>query len=155
MPLISKRIAVLVAGGLPGGLEAGDRAAGEAGEEEHRVVDSHRPHAAADGRRTIGCDAAGRYAGWQFSLLDKRLRDRPADFRDLLAGDEAGHVDDVGVQVAVGAGAGQVLIEPPKQRHAVAGPVLQIRRPNVANLAQPAFLYESIRQPDCRARGDS
>ena len=47
-------------------------------------------------------------------LLDERLGDRAGDLGDFLAGDEAGHVDDVGVQVAVGAGAGQLLVEPPR-----------------------------------------
>ena len=123
MPLISKRVAVLVAGGLAGGLEAGHGAAGEAGQEQHRVVDGH--FALAAGALAAGGDAAGGHARRQRPLLDERLGDRPGDFGDLLAGDEAGHVDDVGVQIAVGAGAGQVLVEPPQQR-------APLRRPSPA-----------------------
>ena len=83
-------------------------------------------------------DAAAGHARRQRPLLDERLGDRPGDFGDFLAGDEAGHVDDVGVQIAVGAGAGQLLVEPPHQRH-------RLGRPNLADrLARTCRISPSL-----------
>src|SRR5919197_3708405 len=67
-----------------------------------------------------------------------------------LAHEVAGEVDDVRGQVAEGAGAGGGLVEAP---HLVGGraPVLQIRRAEVADLADVAGLDDLARQPH---RGD-
>ena len=89
-------------------------------------------------------DAAGGRARHQLALLDERLGDRAADLGDLLAGDEAGHVDDVGVQVAVGAGAGQLLSGTARQRDRLVGPVLEVERPDVADRRRAAPSLTSL-----------
>ncbi len=92
-----------------------------------------------------------RGAGELLPLLDEGLGDGPGDFGDFLAGDEAGHVDDVGVQVAVGARAGQLLVEPPEQGHGFAGPILEIRGPDVADLADLALTDQLVGEGHGRA----
>ena len=72
-------VAVLIAGGLPGGLEAGDRPAGESGEEQHGVVDGDLALCAR--ARAAGGDAAGRHAGGKRPFLDERLGNRARRFR--------------------------------------------------------------------------
>jgi hypothetical protein len=49
-------------------------------------------------------------------LLDERVLDGTFHGHDLLAGDEADHVDDVRVEVAVGRRPGDVALEAPQQR---------------------------------------
>ena len=52
----------------------------------------------------------------------------PSTRDDLLAGDEPDGVDDVGVEIAVRARAGDVALEPPQQRCVRAAPALQVGR---------------------------
>ena len=83
-------------------------------------------------------------------LLDERLGDRADDFGDLVAGDEAGHVDDVRVQVAVRAGAGVLLLEPPEQRHVGPAPVLEVNGADVEDPPELPVRSELVRQRDGR-----
>src|SRR6185503_17577451 len=107
-----ERVRVLVRRGEARGLEARDSAAGERGEEEHGVVD-----------RALALLLRAR----DRALLDEGARDASVDLRDLLAGDEAAHVDDVRVEVAVRAGAGGLLVEAPDERRVGPAPALEVR----------------------------
>ena len=84
-------------------------------------------------------------------FLDERFRDRAGDFGDFFARDEAGHVDDVGVQIAMGAGARQFLLKSPQIRHRLVGPILQVDGPHVANRAKLAGLDQLVGQRHRRA----
>ena len=67
------------------------------------------------------------------------------------AGDVLGEVDDVGADVAERAGAGLGLVEPPRQRRlGVGDPVLEVLRPHVPDLADPALGDELAGQRDRR-----
>ena len=149
MPLSLEAVAVLIACRLPGGLEAGDGAAGEPGQEEQRVVHGHRP-CAFPGLHA-GRDTPRGRARHLLPLLDERLGHRTADLGDVLTGDEAGHVDDMGVQIAVGTRAGAFFLKPPDQGDRLIGPVLKIEGPDVPDGPQRTVLDQLVRQGDGRA----
>jgi len=69
----------------------------------------------------------------------------------LVAGDESSHVDDVRVEVAVRAGACRPLLEPPQKRDRFIGPVLEVGRSHVPDLADLARFDELVRQRHGRA----
>jgi hypothetical protein len=93
-------VRVLVARRQPGGLEAGERAAAEPGQEQHGVVDG-APPLRARGLCPRTADLPAGRSGHDVALLDEGVLDRALHRHDLLAGDEADQVDDVGVEVAV------------------------------------------------------
>ena len=87
-------------------------------------------------------------------------RDRPflherlelaGDLGDLFAGDVLGQVDDVGADVAERTGARLGLVQPPGQRRlGIGDPVLEVLRPHVPDLADPALGDEPAGQRDRR-----
>ena len=146
--------AVLAAGGEPGRLVRGDRAAVEPGQEQRGVVDGDL----ARGRRRGAVAGRGGQAarlGRQRPLLDERLGQR-ADAGDPLAGDELGQVDDVRADVAERAGAGLVLLQPPHQRELrVDDPVLQVDRADVPDRRRAARRRRAGASARPRAPGGS
>ncbi len=137
----------------------------EPGREDRGVVDRHLAGA------LVGGPAAGRQAPGrrrqQRTLLDEGLGHR-AHAGDRSPGDELRGVDDVRADVAEGAGAGLVPLQPPHQRELrVDDPVLQVLRPHVAQLPQPAGgddplgererrdppVVEADHRPDAAGRG--
>ena len=125
-------IRVLHAGGQTGRLEAGHRAPGEPGEEEHRVVDG----AAAGPARVVD----------EGALLDEGLDDGAGDLDDLLSGDEPGHVDDVSAEVTECPGSGHSPSEAPEQRRLGPAPPLQVSGADVVHPPHPAGLHELMSQ---------
>ncbi len=86
----------------------------------------------------------------QRTLVDERL-EQPGDVGDPVAGDVLGEVDDVGADVAEGAGPCLVLLEPPRHRRGGVGdPVLEVLRAHVPHLADPALLDQLLGQRDRR-----
>ena len=120
-------VCVVIAGGEASGFEAGDSPAAQPAEEQHGIVDGARRLGARRARAGAG-DLATRLAFENGALLDERVLDRPLDGDDLLTRDESDGVDDVGVEIAVGAGAGDVALESPQQRCVRASPALQVGR---------------------------
>ena len=57
-------------------------------------------------------------------LLDERFGDGAGNFRDFLTGDKAGHIDNVSIQIAMGARTRQFLLEPPQIGHRFISPIL-------------------------------
>ena len=86
----------------------------------------------------------------QRPFLDEGLQQRThAD--DLLAGDVLREVDDVRPDVAQRARTGLVLLQPPGQRcFRIGDPVLQVLRPHVPDVADPAVDDQPARQRDGR-----
>ena len=143
-PLISMRMAFLRPDGEAGRLEDAHRSPAEVREERRGVV--HGDLAAAGAGRA---GEAGVLAG-QRPLLDEGAQ--PAgDPGDGVAGDELGEVDDVGADVAERAGAGLVLLQPPRQRRLrVDDPVLEVLRPHVVQRAEASLGDELPGQGDGR-----
>ena len=84
------------------------------------------------------------------TLLDERLQ-LAAHLGDPVAGDELGQVDDVRADVAERAGAGLLLVQPPRQRRLrVRDPVLQVLRPHVPDGADLALGNQLPGQRDRR-----
>ncbi len=80
------------------------------------------------------------------TMVDEGL-EQPVDGDDLFAGDVLGEVDDVRTDVAQGARAGLVLLEPPgHRRRRVREPVLEVLRAYVPDLADPSLLHQLTRQ---------
>ena len=103
------------------------------------------------GRAGTGAgDLATRLAFEDGALLDERVLDRALDGDDLLAGDEPDRVDDVGVEVAVGTGAGDVALESPQQRRVRAAPALQVGGTHVVDPADAAGGHQTVSQGDGR-----
>ena len=105
---------------------------------------------APPGRRAGAGDLAAGPAFDDGALGDERVLDRPLDGDDLFAGDEAHHVDDVGVEVAVGAGAGDVALEAPQQRRVRAAPALQVGGADVVDPPERTLGHELMREGDGR-----
>ena len=140
-------VAVLVAGGEARGLEGRDRTLLEAREEEHRVVDGRlaRLLAARTRLRALAGDLAARVRDDR-ALLDEGLLDRAHDLGHLVAGDEARHVDDVRVEVAMRARTREITLEAPQQRRVWPAPVLQVRRAHVEDAPEAPLLDQPVRE---------
>src|SRR5688572_5766432 len=117
----------------PRRLEARGRAAGEAREEQHAVVDVARALAPGAGDLALGHEGP---------------LDRSVDLDDLLAQEEARHVDDVRVQVAVRSRAGELALEAPRQRRLRTAPALQVARAHVVDPSQAALADQTVRERD-------
>ena len=138
-------VGVVVAGREPARLEAGDRAAAEPGEEDHRVV--HRAGTLGPGRRRAGAgDLTARRTRQDLAFGDERVLDRSLDRHHLFTGHEADRVDDVRVEVAVGSGTGDVALEAPQQRGVGTAPALQVGSARVVDAAQRAGRHQPLRQ---------
>ncbi len=142
-------VLVLVAGREARALVAGHCPALEAGQEEHRIIDIDLTLLG----RALGPrgDAAGGTGLDDGPLLDEGLGDGPADLHDLVTGDEAGHVNDVGIEVAVGPAAGELLLEAPEQRGAWPAPVLQVDAAHVEDPPDLARGHQLMGQGHRRA----
>jgi len=122
-PLISRPFLFLIAGGEARRLKAGDAAARKAGEKQRGIVHVALSHFSLGTGRPAGNSAAEPCDGISRSLMN--VSETGADhFGDFLAGDEAGHVDNVRAQVAMRTGARHAFDEPPDERHFRAGPNL-------------------------------
>ena len=82
------------------------------------------------------------------SLRDERLHDRRE--RGDLADQEPAQVDHMGREISDGARAGVLCAETPGVEARVLGPVLEIARAEVANLAEIAALDDLAREPHRR-----
>ena len=134
-PLISIRMAFLRPSANRVASKVAERAAGEPAEEHRGVVDGDR---ARRPRPPAPPTGAGGSAGSGRSLT--KVSSSAADPGQPLAGDVLGEVDDVRADVAERAGAGLVLLQPPRHRRGRVGdPVLQVLRPDVPDLAEPAL----------------
>ena len=142
-------VGVVISGREAGGFEAGDSPAAQSGEEQHGVVDCARRLAARRAGAGAG-DLATRLAFEDGTLLDERVLDRALDGDDLLSRDEPDRVDDVGVEVAVGTGAGDVALESPQQWRVRASPALQVGGTHVVDPADPAGGHQTVCQGDGR-----
>ena len=112
---------VLAPGGHAGGLEGADGTPVETGGEQRGIVHGH--------------PAALRRRLREGPFLDERVQDA-AHAGHLLAGDELRQVDGMGPQVTERAGAGMLLLEPPRQGClGVVQPVLQVGGTDLADLA--------------------
>ena len=142
-------VGVVIAGGEAAAFEAGEGAAAEAGEEQHGVVDGARSRRGGGGGAGAGdlTTAAGRQHG---PLGDEGVLDGAFDGDDLFAGDEAHDVDDVGVEVAVRARAGDVTLEPPQQRGVGPAPALEVRGAHVEQPSERALGHELVGEGDRR-----
>ena len=89
------------------------------------------------------------------ALLDERVLDRSLDGDDLLTRDEPDRVDDVGVEIAVRARAGDVALEPPQQWRVGAAPALQVRGADVVDPTDAAGGDQTMGQARPRAPADS
>src|SRR5581483_2373843 len=84
-------------------------------------------------------------------VVDPAVRDEGLDdrrHRRDLAGEETAEVDRVGREVADRARAGRVRVEAPGVESGIVRPVLEVARPEMAELAQLAGLDELPREPD-------
>ena len=70
---------------------------------------------------------------------------------DLIAGDEAGHIDDVRVEIAMRSGAGLLALKAPEQGRVRPAPILEVGSANVEDRSQPAGLHKLMRQGHCGA----
>src|SRR5829696_5426457 len=112
--------ALVMPGGEAGGLEAADRPAGEAGDEQGRVVDRDRPQlaTAAPGKGPLGHEGLG----------------EGRDAGDPVPGHVLGQVDGVGAEIAEGPRPRLGGLEPPDQRELGVEEVgAQVGGPDVAD----------------------
>ena len=79
----------------------------------------------------------------------------PIDFGHLFAADEAGHVDDVRVEIAMRSGTRRRLLKPPDQRHIRPGPILKIIGANMIDPPESSRPVRTDRPAPPPARGDS
>ena len=113
-------VAVPVAGSEAGGLEGAYRAVLEPRQEKGRVVNSDFAH--LPGRF---CTQSAGLGGKERALLDEGFH-HPADGFELAA-EIPRQVNNVRVQIAVRAGAGLILLQPPDERELrINDPILQI-----------------------------
>jgi hypothetical protein len=127
---------VLAAEGEAGGFEVGDGAVLEAADEERGVVDGDPAHALAG----LGAEAlAFAAAVHEGTLLDERV-EQAGDF--LKFTDEiTAEIDDVRIDVAVGAAAADALLQAPDERELRVGrPVLSVAGAVMINPADGAFI---------------
>ena len=141
---------VLPPGREPRRFERRHRAAGEATEEQGGVVDVDGPPLLAARRGEPGGRRGPLDLGRQRPLPDERLG-QCRNARQRVPGEVLGHVDDVRPDVAQRARPRRVPAQPPDQRElGVDDPVLQVLRPDVPDLADPALLDEPARERHCR-----
>ena len=145
-------VAVLVAGGQARGLEACHRTARHARQEEDRIVHGALALAAA-ARGALGTLSGDGAAGAldDVALLDEGLLDGAHHLGHFLTGDEAGHVDDVRVEVTVRAAAGKLALEAPQERRGRAAPVLEVAGAHMEDAAELPFLHQLVRERHGRA----
>ena len=139
---------ILISGGKSRGFKRTDRAAFEAGQKKGGVVDVYFAFSgfgAGDG--ATGEAAVGALRG-EDAFLDEGFGDGAGDFGDFVAGDESGHVDDVGAEVTVGAAAGNFFAEAPDEGDFGAGPVLEVVGADVVDAAEAAFFDELVGEGD-------